>query len=233
VIGIQGAQNQLLYDYLLRQSGSSNPNIVRLAPAAGQPVGQLSFVQDNYFNLNPRTLEGLDFEIQYNLKSTPLGSFNFQLDIAHLYKFQQQPSEIQAELIAANAAGKLGTGIAVTGANSLLRQNGNPAWRGSANLNWRLGQFRAGVLVNYVGSVVDTGPAVIGGQFFRVDDWTTVNAYAEYTLKGGILDNTRFRVGARNIFDKDPPLYSSNYGFLGSLHSAVGRFVYFELSKRF
>jgi hypothetical protein len=35
------------------------------------------------------------------------------------------------------------------------------------------------------------------------------------------------------LFDKQPPLASTNYGFLGSLHDAVGRFVYFELSKEF
>jgi iron complex outermembrane receptor protein len=234
VIGIQGAQNQILYDYLLRQKGSSNPNVVRLAPAAGQTVGQLSFVEDNYFNLNPRTLKGIDLELQYSLRNTPLGTFNVQLSAAHLFKFDQQPSAMQAELIAANAAGQLGTGITITGANSLLQQNGNARWRGSADFNWRLGQFAAGVLVNYVGSVFDTGPAQVNGQFFKVPSWTTVNVYAEYTIKGaGPLDDTRFRVGARNLFDKDPPLYSANFGFLGSLHNAIGRFVYFELSNRF
>jgi outer membrane receptor protein involved in Fe transport len=90
------------------------------------------------------------------------------------------------------------------------------------------------VLVNYVSSVIDTGPAIVNGRPFTVDDWTTVNAHVEYAFEdGGALEGTRFRVGARNLFDVDPPLYSNNFGFLGSLHSAVGRFVYFEASKRF
>jgi outer membrane receptor protein involved in Fe transport len=234
VIGLQGAQNQILYDYLLRQSGSSNPNVVRLAPAAGQSVGQLSFVQDDYFNLGPRSLKGIDLELQYAVKDTPVGSFDLDLAAAHLLKFNQSPSALQQELIDAIAAGKLGTGVSVTGANSLLRQNGNPTWRASANLNWRLGIFRAGVLVNYTGSVIDTGPAIIDNRFFKVDSWTTVNVFGEISLKEkGLLNGTRLRVGARNLFDKDPPLFSSNYGFLGSLHSALGRYVYFELSKRF
>ncbi|HEX8534066.1 MAG TPA: TonB-dependent receptor [Allosphingosinicella sp.] len=234
VIGIQGAQNQILYDLLLRRSGSSNPNVVRLPPATGQTVGQLDFVQDNYFNLQPRKIRGIDLELSYRLPDTPLGTFNIQLAGAHLLSFQQQPSDVQAELIAANAAGLLGPGINIAGANSLLRQNGNPRWRATANLTWRSGPVRAGVLVNYVSSVEDTGPTPVNGEQFQVDSWTTVNAYAEYNFRDeGLLGGTRFRVGARNIFDKDPPLYSSNFGFLGSLHNAIGRFGYFELSKKF
>ena len=234
VIGLQGAQNQILYDYLLRQTGSTNPNVVRLDPAAGQSVGQLSYVQDNYFNLGPRTLTGIDLELQYALPRTAIGAFDLDVSAARLLKFNQSPSALQQELIDALAAGKLGTGVTVTGANSLLKQNGNPLWRASANLNWRLGGFRAGILVNYVGSVFDTGPAIVNGRFFRVDSWTTVNVFGEISFKDhGILGGTRFRVGARNLFDKDPPLYSGNYGFLGSLHNALGRYVYFELSKRF
>lgn len=234
VIGIQGAQNQILLDLLLRRSGSSNPNVVRLAPAAGQTVGQLDFVQDNYFNLQPRTLRGIDLELSYRLRNTPLGTFNLQLAGAHLLEFQQEPSDIQAQLIAANAAGQFGPGINIFGANSLLRQNGNPRWRATANLTWRSGPARAGVLVNYVSSVEDTGPTPVNGELFQVPSWTTVNAYVEYSVPdGGALGGTRFRVGARNIFDREPPLYSSNFGFLGSLHNAIGRFVYFELSKKF
>jgi outer membrane receptor protein involved in Fe transport len=234
VIGLQGAQNQILYDYLLRLSGSTNPNVVRLDPAAGQTVGQLSFVQDDYFNLNPRRLEGFDVELNYAIKDTPIGSFDLDLAAAHLLTFRQSPSAMQQELIDAIAAGTLGTGVNVSGANSLLKQDGNPTWRATANLNWRLGNFRIGALVNYVGSVYDTGPSLVDDRFFKVDSWTTVNLFADISFKEkGLLNGTRFRVGARNLFDKDPPLYSSNYGFLGSLHNPTGRFVYFELSKRF
>ena len=46
-------------------------------------------------------------------------------------------------------------------------------------------------------------------------------------------DGYRARFGARNAFDQKPPLSSSNYGFLGSLHDAIGRMFYLELSKDF
>jgi outer membrane receptor protein involved in Fe transport len=43
----------------------------------------------------------------------------------------------------------------------------------------------------------------------------------------------RFRVGARNLFDRDPPLTSSNFGFNGAIANPTGRFVYFEASRDF
>ena len=232
VVGIEGAQNQILYDYLLRQSGGSNPNVVRLAPVGVQRVGDLSFVQDNYFNLGLRKVSGIDFGLTYDLRNTPLGNFNVDLSASRLLKWEQSPSALQATLIEANAAGLLGTGITISQAGSQVAVNGNPEWRMSANLTWRKGPVSMGVLANYVSPVTDTGTALVNGQFYELADVTTVNAYAQYRTEGeGLLGGTRFRVGARNLFDKQPPLSSSNYGFLGSLHDAVGRFVYFELSK--
>lgn len=235
VIGLQGAQNQILFDLLERQSGRTNPNVVRAAPVGTQIVGDLQFVQDNYFNLGPRRLRGLDFALNYNLRNTPLGTFDIDLAASKLLRFQQSPSELQSVLIAANAAGTLGSGITITQAGSQIAANGNPRWRLSGNLNWRSGPFSVGVLVNHVGPVFDTGTTQVNGQFYELDSYTTVNAYVQFRAgdNAGILSGTRLRVGARNLFDQRPPLASTNYGFLGSLHDGVGRFVYFQLSRDF
>jgi outer membrane receptor protein involved in Fe transport len=235
VIGIQGAQNQILFDLLERLNGRSNPNVVRLAPVGTQVVGTIDYVQDNYFNLGPRTLRGLDFALNLDLRDTPLGNINIDLAASKLLKYEQTPSELQALLIAANAAGTLGTGVTITQAGSQIQVNGNPEWRLSGNLTWRSGPVSAGVLVNYVGSVFDTGPQQVNGQFYELSSFTTVNAYVQYRVPkdSGALSGTRFRVGARNLFDQAPPLASNNFGFLGSLHDAVGQFFYFELSKEF
>jgi outer membrane receptor protein involved in Fe transport len=234
VIGIEGAQNQILFDYLLRQRGQSNPNVVRLAPVGTQVVGELSFVQDNYFNLGPRELAGFDFGASYEIRGTRLGNFEVELSASKLTKFEQAPSALQSELIAANAAGTLGTGVTITGAGSGIEVNGNPEWRFAADLSWRKGPVSAGVLVSYVGPVFDTGTTQVNGEFFELEGVTTTNVHAQYRFDAsGPLQDSRIRIGARNVFDKQPPLYSSNYGYLGSLHDGVGRFVYLELSKEF
>ena len=235
VIGLQGAQNQILFDLLERLGGRSNPNVVRLAPVGTQVVGTIDYVKDDYFNLGPRILRGLDFAASLDLRDTALGNFNIDLSASKLLKYEQTASDLQAKLIAANAAGTLGTGITITQAGSQVQVNGNPEWRLSGNLTWRSGPVSAGALVSYVGSVFDTGTVQVNGQFYELPSYTTVNTYVQYRVPGdaNALAGTRFRVGARNLFDKAPPLSSSNYGFLGALHDAVGRFVYFELSKEF
>lgn len=58
-----------------------------------------------------------------------------------------------------------------------------------------------------------------------------MNLYAQYRFKGGILDDTRVRIGARNIFDKDPPITAD--GYLGSLYVPYARYLYASIGKRF
>jgi outer membrane receptor protein involved in Fe transport len=235
VIGIEGGQVQLLYDYLLRLDGQSNPNLVRDAPVGANKVGQLLQVNDNYFNITPRELAGFDASLRYDLRRTKFGSFTFSVNAAKLTKFEQQATETARKVIEANNAGRLGPGIIVTAAGNQIGINGNPEWRGSASLTWRQQQWRAGMFVNYVGSVFDTGPAPVNGQLFEVDSWTTISLYGQYDFRrrDDILGGTSLRLGVRNIEDKIPPLTSSNFGYFGSLANATGRYVYATLSKTF
>ena len=235
VIGIEGGQVQLLYDYLLRLDGQSNPNLVRDAPVGANKVGQLLQVNDNYFNITPRELTGFDASLRYDLRRTKFGTFTFSVNAAKLTKFEQQATETARKVIEANNAGRLGPGIVVTAAGNQIGINGNPEWRGSASLTWRQQQWRAGMFVNYVGSVFDTGPAPVNGQLFEVDSWTTVSLYGQYDFRrrDDILGGTSLRLGVRNIEDKIPPLTSSNFGYFGSLANATGRYVYATLSKTF
>lgn len=235
VIGIEGGQVQLLYDYLLRLDGQSNPNLVRDVPVGTNKVGQLLQVNDNYFNITPRELAGFDASVRYDLRRTRFGNFSFSVNAAKLTKFQQEATDVARKVIEANNAGRFGPGIVVTAAGNQIGVNGNPEWRGSASLTWRQKQWRAGVFVNYVGSVTDTGPAPVNGRLFEVDSWTTVSLYGQYEFdrKQAILGGTSLRLGVRNIEDKIPPLTSSNFGYFGSLANATGRYVYATLSKNF
>jgi hypothetical protein len=157
------------------------------------------------------------------------------VNAAKLTKFEQQATEMARKVIDANNAGRFGPGIVVTAAGNQIGINGNPEWRGSASLTWRQQQWRAGMFVNYVGSVFDTGPAAVNGQLFEVDSWTTMSVYGQYDFRrrDDILDQTSLRLGVRNIEDKDPPVTSTNFGYFGSLANATGRYVYVTLSKSF
>ncbi|KQV58744.1 MULTISPECIES: TonB-dependent receptor domain-containing protein [unclassified Caulobacter] len=232
IIGILGGGNQIAYDWLLRQGGSSNPNVVRDAPVGTAIVGNIAYIQDTYQNLQPRMVQGVDFSLDYDLDDTAWGDFGLNVNVAKLLKYDQSPSPIESLLQQAVAAGSL-PGVTIASAGNQIKMDGFPEFRGTASFTWRYNGWGAGAFVNYVGEVYDTGPAQVAGQYFPVKAWTTVNLYAQYAFKDGRFDGSTVRVGVRNVGDKDPPIASSNFGYLGALHNATGRYWYMNLSKRF
>jgi iron complex outermembrane receptor protein len=232
VIGILGAQNQINYDLLLRLSGSSNPNVVRDAPIGTNTVGAIGYVNDTYANLQPRMVQGYDFRLDYDLDDTPWGDFGVTLNVAKLSKYDQSASPVEQILIKAIADGTL-AGLTVASAGSQIKKDGFPEFRGAATFTWRRDGWGAGVFVSHVGEVYDTVPTLVDGQYFPVKAWTTVSLYGQYVFEAGRFDGSTVRVGVRNVGDKDPPLASSNFGYLGALHNATGRYWYLNASKRF
>lgn len=244
IVGIFGDNNQITLDYLLRTQGSSNPAVHRAAPTAQEiadfqgtglaPAGAITFVDDNYLNLYPRTVDGLDLGLYYDLSGTPLGDFNFRVNAAHLSKFFQDPSPEAQAILAGKAAGQISSVITVPGAADLIRQFGRPEWRWSSSLTWRKGPWGAGWFASYVGSVEDSDIVrASDGAIWQIDSYLTHNLYVQYTLGEETDRPLRLRVGVRNIGDEKPPLADTNFGYLGDLVEPAGRFFYGGIRKTF
>lgn len=243
VIGLFGDSNALILDYFLRLQGSSNPNVQRADPTqddiddfAGtgiDPVGDVIQVIDNYTNLTPRKVRGLDFGLYYQVRDTGIGNFNLRVNAARLLEFYQTPGTLQQTLLDGQINGDIDPTIIIVGAEDLVEQNGRPKWRGSASLSWRYKGWGAGWYASYVGPVSDTSASLADGTRFRVKDHMTHSLYVQYEPEEGFLKDTRFRIGARNIFNKLAPLADQTYGYIGDLYSNRGRQVYASISKRF
>ena len=245
LIGIFGDSNALTLDYLLRLQGSSNPLVQRAAPTAAEiadfdgtgidPVGRVIQVIDNYANLSPRTVRGLDFALYYSIDDTPLGDFDLKVNAARLLKFYQEPGELSAALIEAQENGTIDPTINIVGAEDLIRENGRPKWRGTATVTWRKGPLGAGYYSSYVSSVVDTSATMADGTPWRVDDFLTHNLYFQYSVDDdrSWADGLRLRFGVRNIAHRLAPLADASFGYLGELHSNKGRSFYFSARKKF
>jgi iron complex outermembrane receptor protein len=103
----------------------------------------------------------------------------------------------------------------------------DPEHRGPIGLNWALGDFSANILYNYIG---DASVEDAAGNIVReVDDYQTWDMSASYATPW----NGTITVGARNIFDEDPPTsdaigspYYSNY-----LHDVYGRVPYIRYEQ--
>ena len=243
VVGIFGDDNQIALDYLLRVQGSSNPNVIRAAPDATDianfagtglaPAGEIIRVIDNYTNLLPRTADGIDFALDYALKNTFLGNFNFGINVARMINFYQDPSPEAASIIAAQAMGAIDTGFTVDGAQDLMRHEGRPEWRGTVSVNWRKGQWSAGVFGNYVGWVYDDNATAADGTPFVIEDLFTANLYGQYQFASGFMNDASIRLGVRNVTNEAPPLADESYGYLSELHSNRGRYWYMTIKKQF
>ena len=241
IVGQFGPQNALVLDYLLRLQGSSNPNVIRAAPTADDtpvfagtglaPAGAVLQIRDQFQNLLPQTVQGLDLGLNWNMRHTPIGDFELNLNAARLIKFSRDTPPAVQELFDARDAGQINVATPLTDASDLIRVRGKPRWRVTGSLTWSLNRFRIGAFMNHIGSVQDTNFLDTAGNPYVLDPYTTFNLYAQYRLRGGPLGDMRIRVGVRNLFDVQPPITAA--GFLGSLYNPYARYWYVSVGTRF
>ena len=243
IIGLFGEGNALILDYLLRTQGSSNPNVIREAPNAEDiaafagtgldPVGRVLYVDDQYVNLQPQEARGLDVGLLWNHTTDRFGDFRFSVNAAYLDRFYRDPSPAIQALMDARDSGEINAGTIISGGGDLVRRGGRPEWRWSASLNWSYDQFTVGAFTRYTGDVEDTGLTDSSGESWLVDSQITANLYAQYEFENGLAENTRVRVGVRNLTNEDPPLASNANGHLGSLYQPYSRYWYASVRKQF
>lgn len=243
IVGILGNDTAIALDYLLRLQGSSNPNVVRdaanaddVAAFAGTgiaPVGRILTVRDQFINLLPQTVRGLDFGFYWRSPQTGIGKIDLAVNATRLLKFSRAPGDAVDMLVAAREAGDINAATPLPETENLIEANGRPKWRGSASLTWSLGQFQLGAFARYTGAVDETGFVDADGNPWRVKSQLTANLYAQVRIRDrdGIGGDMRWRVGVRNIANKKPPL--SSEGYLGSLYSPYGRYWYSSITTEF
>lgn len=252
LVGTFGDDNAIALDLLRRLNGSSNPNVVRLAPTAEDfdlfdgtglaAAGKIDYIIDDYINLDSRVSKGLDFGLHYRVPDFGAGKFRVSLNAARLLGFVQSAGADGQEIVDAVTDGTLPLDVTVGGLGELLEVDGRPKWRASGSLNWESGPVDVGLFGQYVGMVYDT--SVVrdeliesddpNANYFPVDNWFTMNLSVSYTINNDTaLDGTRLRFAINNLFDEDPPLADENYGFFSDLHSARGRVFHIELRKSF
>ncbi|MFD2430581.1 TonB-dependent receptor domain-containing protein [Sphingobium scionense] len=242
VVGLLDYQNALNLDYLLRTQGSSNPNVIRRDPTADDiarvagtglaPVGELLYVVANFQNLLPVTVQGIDFNLDYFLPTTSVGTFSLNVNASRLISYYvDAPAGVQ-QVIAGQAAGEINAGVPIQGGGDVIGRDGQPRWRLSATFDWSLGPWKIGAFTQYIDSVYENAVRDAAANPWTVKGQTTVNLYGQYTFKNdGPLNGTTVQIGARNIFDKDPPLSSG--GYLSSLYQPQARYWYTSLKKVF
>lgn len=172
-------------------------------------------------NLSRTAVRGTDFDVTYILESeSERGVLSLGLDGTYLIDFEQQAAV---------------TTPMVQELNSLF----NPL---DLTLRGRVGYanegFGANVFLNYkTDYVTDSTPGAT-----RIDSWKTVDLSLAYDTRqrfgDSIFSDTLVRLSVTNLLDNDPPSVPSEisfnvFGYDPSNASPLGRFIAFELTKRF
>jgi outer membrane receptor protein involved in Fe transport len=237
IVGLLGAQTALALDYLNRVQGGSNPLVNRRDPTPEDlllfdgtgltPAGEVVSINDRFINLQPQTVSGMDFGVNWTKRRTAYGTFIVNFNATKLEKFQRDPGDIVNELFEARANGTINPGTTLPDPSQLIGQNGRPEWRFNSSLTWRKGPWRAGASSQYISGFEQAGLLGASGQPFQVEARQTYNAYVDYEFPTA----TRLRLGARDLTDSGPPL--ADNGFRGTVHSPWGRYWYVNVSQTF
>src|SRR5690606_35375628 len=116
------------------------------------PAGQVLYVLDQYVNLLPQTVRGVDFGLNWVSPETAAGRFNLALNGTRLIEYYREVSPAIQELLDAREAGIINAATSIGGGGDLIMVDGKPKWKWSGTLNWTLGNFQAGLSARYVGN---------------------------------------------------------------------------------
>jgi iron complex outermembrane receptor protein len=190
-------------------------------PAPGVPC-PVNFGIQTLVNLTEINTSGYDVNARYRFPRMGWGQLALMFNGTYLDKWSQQSrGEGVIQL-----AGQYGGGVAATVAGS-GSTGGFPHWKHNLAATLTTGPFDFTVNDLFIGHYTDFGGARQVGSY---DVWGLNAAY------NGIR-NLVITIGAKNIFDRDPPFTrqenSFQVGYDPSLADPTGRFYYASIRYRF
>lgn len=100
--------------------------VVRNAPAAGETVGVISYINDVYMNIDRQTYQAVDIETRYDWKTSRAGDFRLIANATWVYDFSYNDTQY-------------------TGTYN------QPRWRSAFTFEWERGDWSAALLVAHIG----------------------------------------------------------------------------------
>ncbi len=245
-IGLFGEENHTILDLLQRLdnglnncgAATFNPAVVRdsaidsdinaLYQAAGIcGAGDVLRIDDQYANLNDRTIEGHDIGIYYSWDSS-IGDFSLKYNGSFLDTFDQDAGGDAALLLEAQNDGTLPVSIPVDGFSDLIRRDGNQDEKHLLTLGWRYNDFGASISGSKLGDFYQSSLTLGDGTRYNIPSMTTWNATFDYRTQISGMD-TRFRLGVRNLTDERAPLADRFFGYFADAHRDLGRSFYVDV----
>jgi iron complex outermembrane receptor protein len=197
----------LLDDELaLRQSGQTGATVGRVTRA---PSGRIERLYWTTENVDETSTDGIDAEARISFGVGSAGDVSLGLVWTHVLSYERDYKDGR-------------------GAYDWVGNVGYPEDRGQLTVNWDRGDYSATVVGNYI-SDQDGFRPWSDNEGEHLASFTTWDVQASYTTPW----DGQFTVGARNVFDRDPPL--GNYGniYEQGQHEVYGRVPYLRLEQNF
>ena len=205
---IWAENDQVLIDeeLVLRSQGETGSTVGRVTRSAGD---RIETVRATYENVEQVETDGFDAEASYSFGLGFLGDFTTRLRWTHVLNYEMDIRDGDGKK---NWAGHVGL----------------PQDRGQLTLNWNLGDYAATVVGNYIADQDGLRPWGRSDNDHRAS-FTTWDMQASYTTPW----NGMVTIGARNVFDRDPPQpnWGSDYDI--QQHEVYGRVPYLRLEQSF
>jgi len=202
-IGTLTYQQKLDQEFFLRQNGATGNEVGDVVRTSG---GRLVSVSNLNTNIAKKKTEGLDLDVSYSFSLGRYGDLQTTLYWTHVLEFEE--TDPNNPDVTAHLDGALF----------------HPKDRGQLTLAWAMGDYTATVVGNYIGH--QSGPdyycfpdQVRSGTCY-LSSWTTWDVQVAYATPW----NGQITVGARNVFDRNPPHQDNNYD--NWQHDVFGRVPY-------
>jgi iron complex outermembrane receptor protein len=140
------------------------------------------YVDQRTQNLGGIKTNGVDFGLIYKMRTASMGNLTMSLNSTFVNKYSYQNAD--------GAAWNKNVGI-FSGGGPIFK------WQDTANLNWSMGPWGAGLTGHYKSGYSDQDD-----PSFHVASYSTFDAYGSFAMKKGF--NITF--GVRNLADREPPL---------------------------
>ena len=215
-------------DAVVRDS-DIDPDAAAIYTAAGLcPAGNIEQIQDQYANLDTRTLEGRDITLSYTIETETAGTFDLRYQVSNLTKFEQAAGGDSLVLLEAAESGVLPPSIPVDGFADLIGRDGNQDQRESLRFSWNVDNITTALTGYRIGDFYQSSLTLSDGTRYKIPSMTRFNLSFAYRF-----EDSRLRVGINNIQDRRAPLADRYFGYFADAHTDYGRSMYVDYKHYF
>ena len=176
-------------------------------------TASISSLTTDFINAASILTDGIDLSVNYLIEEWLQGQLSLQTQWSFInrYDIKQTPNSPTIDAV--------GNRNSTNFARTVIK------WRGNTSLQWQSGAHAVNLIVNYIGDYDDDENANE-----NINSQTTVDL--QYSHKFRLMEKshqTELIIGAKNLFDNDPPFVQTNFGFDTRTHDPRGRILYLRL----